>query len=173
MALFPQGRFHQCLWPDRDQLDHLPARSGRAPRGAAASDPAIRPASARSASPLPTVELEIRDEAGRRCRPASRRRDLCARRAGLGRVSANGQQLDAEGWFPTRDSRLARRGGLSVPLDGRADDVIVRGGENISPGEIEDVLLAHPAIAEAAAVGIPSVEWGEAIGVVLVVKTGP
>lgn len=50
--------------------------------------------------------------------------------------------------------------------------MIVRGAENISPGEIEDVLVSHPAIAEAAAVGIPSVEWGEAVGIAVVARPG-
>jgi acyl-CoA synthetase (AMP-forming)/AMP-acid ligase II len=57
-------------------------------------------------------------------------------------------------------------------LAGRADDVIVRGGENISPGEIEDVIEAHPAVAEVAAVGIPSEEWGETIGVAVAYHPG-
>src|SRR3546814_3695543 len=57
-------------------------------------------------------------------------------------------------------------------LAGRADDVIVRGGENISPGEIEDVLMTHPAIADAAAVAVPSVEWGEAVGIAVVTRPG-
>ncbi len=57
-------------------------------------------------------------------------------------------------------------------LAGRADDVIVRGGENISPGEIEDVLMTHPAIADAAAVGVPSTEWGEAVGIAVAIKPG-
>jgi acyl-CoA synthetase (AMP-forming)/AMP-acid ligase II len=48
--------------------------------------------------------------------------------------------------------------------------VIVRGGENISPGEIEDVLLSHPVIADAAAVAVPSLEWGEAVGIAVVAK---
>ena len=50
--------------------------------------------------------------------------------------------------------------------------MIVRGGENMSPGEIEDVLLTHPAIADACACAIPSVEWGEAVGVAVVVREG-
>jgi acyl-CoA synthetase (AMP-forming)/AMP-acid ligase II len=50
--------------------------------------------------------------------------------------------------------------------------VIVRGGENISPGEIEDVLLAHPAIGDVAAVAVPSLEWGEAVGIAVVLREG-
>jgi acyl-CoA synthetase (AMP-forming)/AMP-acid ligase II len=78
-----------------------------------------------------------------------------------------GSQLDADGWFPTKD-----RGFLDVDgylfIDGRADDVIVRGGENMSPGEIEDVLRSHPNVRDAAAVGVPDAEWGEAVGVAVV-----
>ncbi|HBO93068.1 MAG TPA: AMP-dependent synthetase, partial [Gammaproteobacteria bacterium] len=55
-------------------------------------------------------------------------------------------------------------------LGGRADDVIVRGGENISPAEIEEVLMTHPAIADAAAVAVPSAEWGEAVGIAVTCK---
>src|SRR3546814_16422416 len=53
-----------------------------------------------------------------------------------------------------------------------SSDLIVRGGENISPGEIEDVLMTHPAIADAAAVAVPSVEWGEAVGIAVVTRPG-
>ena len=48
-------------------------------------------------------------------------------------------------------------------MHGRLDDVIVRGGENLSPGEIETVLVEHPAVEAAAVVGIPDVEWGERV----------
>src|SRR5207248_2318443 len=48
-------------------------------------------------------------------------------------------------------------------LAGRADDVIIAGGENISPGEIEDALLRHPAVTNAAVVGIPDEDWGEKV----------
>jgi acyl-CoA synthetase (AMP-forming)/AMP-acid ligase II len=79
--------------------------------------------------------------------------------------------LDTDGWFPTRDAGWLDAEGYLF-LAGRADDVIVRGGENISPGEIEDVLMAHPAIADAAAVAVPSIEWGEAVGIAVVPKPG-
>jgi acyl-coenzyme A synthetase/AMP-(fatty) acid ligase len=57
-------------------------------------------------------------------------------------------------------------------LEGRADDVIVRGGENLSPGEIEDHLLTHPDIADAAVVGVPDTQWGEAVAAALVMRSG-
>jgi acyl-CoA synthetase (AMP-forming)/AMP-acid ligase II len=50
--------------------------------------------------------------------------------------------------------------------------VIVRGGENLSPGEIEDTLLEHPAVAEATVVGVPDEEWGEAVAAAVVLKPG-
>jgi acyl-CoA synthetase (AMP-forming)/AMP-acid ligase II len=59
-----------------------------------------------------------------------------------------------------------------VILDGRADDVIVRGGENISPGEIEAVLREHPAVVDAAVFAIASEEWGETVGAVVVPRAG-
>lgn len=54
-------------------------------------------------------------------------------------------------------------------MDGRLDDVIVRGGENISPGEVEDVLHRHPAVA---VIGVPDSEWEEAIAAIVVVEAG-
>jgi acyl-CoA synthetase (AMP-forming)/AMP-acid ligase II len=57
-------------------------------------------------------------------------------------------------------------------IEGRLDDVIVRGAENISPGEIEEVLQANPAVAEAAVIGIPDPEWGEAVAAVVVLRPG-
>jgi acyl-coenzyme A synthetase/AMP-(fatty) acid ligase len=57
-------------------------------------------------------------------------------------------------------------------VEGRLDDVIVRGGENLSPGEIEDVLVKHDAVAEAAVVGLPNEEWGEVPVAAVVVAAG-
>ena len=81
----------------------------------------------------------------------------------LGQASA----LDAEGWFDTRDrGRLDGDGYLYV--EGRGDDTIIRGGENIAPAEIEDVLLRHPAVKDVAVLGLPDEEWGEKIVAVVV-----
>jgi hypothetical protein len=85
----------------------------------------------------------------------------------LGRSST----VDREGWFPTRDGGFLDVDGYLF-LDGRIDDVIVRGGENMSPGEIEDVLLEHEAVADCAVVGIPDEQWGEAVAAAVVLKPG-
>jgi acyl-coenzyme A synthetase/AMP-(fatty) acid ligase len=57
-------------------------------------------------------------------------------------------------------------------VEGRIDDVIVRGAENLSPGEIEDVLLDHPAVADAAVFGVRDEEWGEAVAAAVVLAAG-
>ena len=79
--------------------------------------------------------------------------------------------LTDDGWFPTNDGgRLDDDGYLFV--EGRLDDVIVRGGENISPGEIEDVLRPAPAVADVGVTGVPDDEWGEAVAAVVVSRAG-
>ena len=78
--------------------------------------------------------------------------------------------MNSDGWFPTRDAGYVDDDGYLF-LDGRADDIIVRGGENLSPGEIEEVLRDHPSVHDAGVVGIPSVEWGEAVAAVVVIDS--
>lgn len=135
-----------------------------------ATDPAVRARLASVGRPLPTVDIEIRDEDGAIV-PVGQPGEIYVRGEQVSGEYRERSALDADGWFPTRDAGYIDADGYLF-LSGRADDVIVRGGENISPGEIEDVLLTHPAIAEAAAVAIPSHEWGEAVGLIVVVRTG-
>jgi fatty-acyl-CoA synthase len=78
---------------------------------------------------------------------------------------------DEAGWFCTRDAGHLDEGGYLF-VHGRLDDVIVRGGENLSPGEIENVLLEVPGVLEAAVVGIPDTEWGEKVVAAIVVEAG-
>ncbi len=76
-----------------------------------------------------------------------------------------------DGWFRTGDiGYLDARG--YVYITGRASDMYISGGSNVYPREIEEVLLTHPAIAEAAVVGIPHEKWGEAGVAVLVKRPG-
>ncbi len=138
---------------------------------AASTDPAIRRRLASVGKPLPELEIEIRTASGARCETGETG-DLYVRGEQVSGEYAGGAAKDrTDGWFATRDRACLDADGFLF-LDGRADDVIVRGGENISPGEIEDVLASHPAVQEAAAVGIPDDEWGEAIGVAVVLRDG-
>lgn len=78
---------------------------------------------------------------------------------------------DAEGWFHTGDLATRAADG-SFTIVGRAKDLIISGGENIHPAEIESVLAEHPAVAECAAFGLPDAQWGEAVAVAVVFKPG-
>jgi acyl-CoA synthetase (AMP-forming)/AMP-acid ligase II len=79
--------------------------------------------------------------------------------------------VDRDGWFPTRDRGWVDDGGYLF-VEGRGDDTIIRGGENIAPAEIEDVLLTHPAVREVAVVGVADEEWGQRIAAVVVRRQG-
>jgi acyl-CoA synthetase (AMP-forming)/AMP-acid ligase II len=126
----------------------------------ASRDPAVRRRLASVGRPLPSVEVEIRDAEGRPLRPGERG-EICVRGEQVsGEYLGKTSRVGADGFFPTRDAGSLDAEGY-VFLEGRIDDIIVRGGENMSPGEIEDVLLQHPAVAEAGVTGIADDEWGE------------
>ena len=88
-----------------------------------------------------------------------------------GEYLGHGAAVDADGWFPTRDRGWVDEDGYLF-IEGRSDDTIIRGGENIAPAEVEDVLLTHPAVASAAVVGLPDDEWGQRIAAAVVLRTG-
>jgi acyl-CoA synthetase (AMP-forming)/AMP-acid ligase II len=141
-------------------------------RAAAASEaPEMRRRIASVGRPLPSVEVQIRDDEGH-VQPAGERGEIYVRGEQVsGEYLGRGSSVDPEGWFPTRDAGSMDAEGYLF-LEGRADDVIVRGGENMSPGEIEDVLLEHGAVADSAVVGVPDEQWGEAVAAVVVTKPG-
>ena len=137
----------------------------------ASEDPAVRRRIASVGLPIPTVELEIRDEDGKALAPGQRG-EICVRGPQVsGEYLGKGSALLEDGYFPTRDGGYLDEAGYLF-LEGRIDDVIVRGGENLSPGEIEDVLLDHEAVADAAVVGVPDVQWGEAVAAAVVAEGG-
>lgn len=138
---------------------------------AASQDPAIRRRLGSVGRATGAVEIQIRDELGTVLPPEEAGLVFVRGPQVSGEYQEQGSQLDAEGWFPTRDRGYLDAEGY-LYLDGRDDDVIVRGGENISPGEIEDVLQTHPAVADVAVVAMPDEQWGEAVAAAVVCKPG-
>jgi acyl-CoA synthetase (AMP-forming)/AMP-acid ligase II len=132
----------------------------------ASEDPSVRARLGSVGRPLPSVDLEIRDADGAPL-PVGAAGEIWVRGEQVSGEYVTHRATGSDGWYPTRDRGHLDADGFLF-LDGRADDVIVRGGENISPGEIEDVLLEHPAVAEAAVLGVPDAEWGERVEAVVV-----
>jgi acyl-CoA synthetase (AMP-forming)/AMP-acid ligase II len=136
----------------------------------ASDDPAVRARLGSAGRLLPTVEIEIRSEEG----PvgAGEVGDIFVRGDQVsGEYAGRPSSLDDEGWFPTRDRGWVDEGGYLF-IEGRSDDTIIRGGENIAPAEIEEALLGHDAIAGCAVVGMPDDEWGQVIAAVVVLREG-
>ena len=79
--------------------------------------------------------------------------------------------VDAEGWFHTGDLATRAPDG-SYTIVGRAKDLIISGGENVHPAEVEGALATHPAVAECAAFGVPDAQWGEVVAAAVVLKPG-
>jgi len=121
--------------------------------------------------PLPTLEVSIRDEEGNEVEPGTSGEIWVRGEQVSGEYLGRDSRVTAEGWFPTNDGGSLDAAGY-LHVEGRIDDIIIRGGENISPGEIEDVLLTHPDVRDAAAIGIPDAQWGEVIAVAVVPAAG-
>jgi o-succinylbenzoate---CoA ligase len=85
--------------------------------------------------------------------------------------TVSAEALDGDGWLHTGDKgRIDEDGFLYV--EGRTDEMIISGGENIAPSEVEDALVRHPEIVEAAVIGRPDPQWQQAVTAVVVVSRG-
>jgi len=125
-------------------------------------DPGVRARLGSIGRPVPEIEIVLRDVDGSPVRDGEQG-ELWVRGPQVsGEYMGTGSVLDAAGWFPTRDLAYQDSDGF-VFIVGRNDDTIIRGGENIAPAEIEDVLIEHPAVRSVAVVGIPDEHWGQAI----------
>jgi fatty-acyl-CoA synthase len=136
----------------------------------ASDDPAVRGRLGSVGRPLPTIELEIRGADGELL-PIGQRGEIYVRGDQVAGEYLGRSALTDDGWFPTNDAGHLDEHGF-LYLDGRLDDVIVRGAENLSPGEIEDMLLTYPGVVEAAVVGVPDPEWGETVAAAVVLAPG-
>jgi len=168
MQLFPETDFTNAygLTETSSTIAVLGPQDHR--KAAASTDALGRKRLVSVGQPLPGIELEIRDDAGNPVAAGERGEIYVRGEQVSGEYEGRGSVVDSAGWFATRDAGSMDGEGYLF-LEGRADDVIVRGGENLSPGEIEDQLLEHAAVRDAAVVGIPSEQWGEAVAAAIVV----
>jgi len=120
--------------------------------------------------PLPQVEVKIVDPESGETLPVGVPGELCTRgflvmMGYFEMPEATAATIDADGWLHTGDlCSMDERGFCRIT--GRLKDMIIRGGENIYPREIEEVLHAHPAIADVAVIGVPDDYWGESVAAV-------
>ena len=124
--------------------------------------------------PHPTVEIMVRDAQGRPL-PVGEAGELWIKCATViseywNRPDANAKDFDG-GWLNSGDVGYFDENGY-LYLSDRSKDMVIRGGENIYPAEIENVLLDHPGIAEAAVFGVPDEKLGEELGAVIVPREG-
>jgi acyl-CoA synthetase (AMP-forming)/AMP-acid ligase II len=121
--------------------------------------------------PVPGIEICIVDDTGAEIGPDLPGEILIRGEQVSGAYVGTESKVDADGWLHTGD-----RGWRDVEgylfCEGRADDTIIRGGENIGPAEVEDALLQHDAISTAAVVGLPDEEWGEKIAAMITLRPG-
>jgi acyl-CoA synthetase (AMP-forming)/AMP-acid ligase II len=120
--------------------------------------------------PLPDVEVQIVDDDGG-VLGSGQVGEICVRTSRVMKGYAGGTEspLVRDGWLPTRDMGWVDGDGY-LYIAGRKDDMIIRGGENIAPAEVEAVLQSHPAVEEAAVVGVPDVEWGQRVAAFVVLR---
>lgn len=124
---------------------------------------------------LPELEVEIRDPGGNRL-GVGEPGELCVRgyNVMLGYHDdplATAQAIDPQGWLRTGDQATIDRDGY-IRITGRIKDIIIRGGENISPKEVEDCLRTHSAVLDVAVYGIASPKYGEEVAAAVRLRSG-
>jgi fatty-acyl-CoA synthase len=127
-------------------------------------------------TPLPQTEVKVADLLTGMPVSPGEVGELCARgylvmRGYHDAPEATAETIDTDGWYHTGDLGSMDAEGY-LRIEGRVKDMIIRGGENIYPREIEDVLFAHPAVAEVAVVGVPDEKWGEVVAAYIRVASG-
>jgi fatty-acyl-CoA synthase len=126
--------------------------------------------------PLPGVEVKLIDPVTGCAVPDSMQGELCARGHVVmlgyyGNAEATARAIDAEGWLHTGDLAVRQTNGY-FRITGRIKDMVIRGGENIYPREIEEFLFTHPAIEQATVVGVPDPKYVEELCAWIKLKAG-
>ena len=127
-------------------------------------------------SALPDVEVKIVDPATGNEMPIGEQGELCSRgyhvmKGYYKMPEATAAAIDIDGWLHTGDLAIMDENGY-YKITGRIKDMIIRGGENIYPREIEEFLYSHPKVKDVQVVGVPSEKYGEEVAAFVQLKTG-
>ena len=127
--------------------------------------------------PLPQTEVSVQSPEDSRVMPIGEVGEICARSYGVmigynDNPEATGAAIDEDGWLHTGDLGTMDAQGF-IRVTGRVKDMIIRGGENLFPAEIEAVLVEHSQIRQVAVVGLPDEKWGEIIAAFMLSETTP
>ena len=127
--------------------------------------------------PLPQTEVSVQSPEDSRVMPIGEVGEICARSYGVmigynDNPDATGAAIDEDGWLRTGDLGTMDAQGF-IRVTGRVKDMIIRGGENLFPAEIEAVLVEHSQIRQVAVVGLPDEKWGEIIAAFMLSETTP
>ena len=126
-------------------------------------------------TPLSDVEIKVIDEDGASVEPRVVGEIATRSPQNMGRYwnmpEASAAAIDADGWLRTGDAGYLDEDGYLYIHD-RVKDMIISGGENVYPAEVENALYAHPQIADVAVIGVPDERWGEAVKACVVAKPG-
>ena len=126
-------------------------------------------------TPLPGVEVKIIDETGAEVSAGTVGEIATRSSKNMSRYwnnpKATKETIDPDGWLRTGDAGYLDEDGYLYIHD-RVKDMIISGGENVYPAEVENALYAHPKIADVAVIGVPHEKWGEAVKACVVVKDG-
>jgi long-chain acyl-CoA synthetase len=124
---------------------------------------------------LPGVEIAIWDEEGKTLGPHEVGEIVTRSPANMtgywGKPDATAKTIDTDGWLRTGDAGFLDEDGY-VFIHDRVKDMIITGGENVYPAEVESVLYNHPKVVEVAIIGMPDERWGEAVTAVVSLKAG-
>jgi len=125
--------------------------------------------------PMDDVEIQVRDEEGQ-VLPVGKTGEIVVRGPRIMKGYWKDEEktkkaFSPDGWYRTGDMGYKDEEGY-IYLSGRSDDIIVRGGENIGPDEVEGTLYSHPKIEEAAVIGVKDVEWGQQVRAIVRLREG-
>ncbi|MGI9615215.1 MAG: AMP-binding protein [Acidimicrobiales bacterium] len=131
----------------------------------------LRQAQGTAGRAIPGSEVAILDEAGNRLPPGRRGRIFVGNRAQLSSYTGGETKEVVDGLMASGDvGHFDDDGRLFI--EGRSDDMIVSGGENVFPSEVEDLLMTHPTVVAAAVIGVPDDEFGQRLAAYVVLASG-